>query len=57
MKMKSLNSINTSVFVSCTINEFDAPHLNLITVDNDLWSKNLTFTVGKKNFEDSPGIL
>ena len=58
VKMKSLTSIGTSTFVGCTINEFDAPNLNSITVDTENYSgENLTFTVGKKNFKDSPGIL
>ncbi len=55
--MKSLNSINTSAFKNCTINEFDAPNLNSIVVDKDRVRKNATFTVGAKNFQDSPGIL
>ena len=50
VKMKSLTSISTSVFRNCTINEFDAPNLNSITVDKDILSRNLTFAVGKKNF-------
>ena len=55
--MQSLNSINTSAFRNCTINEFDAPNLKSITVDKDLQSnENATFTVGKKNFQDSLGI-
>ena len=49
--MKNLSSINTLTFYDCTINEFDAPKLNSITVDEDLFSsKNITFIVGKKNF-------
>ena len=56
--MKSLNSINISSFEDCTINEFDAPNLNTITVDFDDYNdKNYNFTVGKKNFQDSAGIL
>ena len=56
--MKSLNSLTTSAFDDCTINEFDAPNLNSITInENPCKFKNNTFIVGKKNFEDSPGIL
>ena len=55
--MKSLNSINTSAFQNCTINEFEAPNINSITVDVDYYNKNVTFIIGKKNFQDSPGIL
>ena len=50
VKMKSLNSLSTKAFRNCTINEFDAPNLKSITVDNDYMSKNITFRVGKKNF-------
>ena len=45
--MNNLNSINTSVFGNCTINEFDAPNLNKIT------GNYFQFTVGEKNFRDS----
>ena len=51
VKMMSLTSLYTSVFNSCTINEFDAPNINSITVDSYA-----TFTVGKKNFQDYTGI-
>ena len=54
--MKSLNSINTSAFDNCSINEFDAPNLNSITVDKEK-DVEITFIVGKKNFQDSNGIL
>ena len=47
--MKSLKSINTSVFENCTITEFDAPNIYSITVDKDE-DNEITFTVGKKNF-------
>ena len=49
--MNNLNSINTSVFGNCTINEFDAPNLNKIT------GNYFKFTVGEKNFRDSQKIL
>ena len=55
--MKSLTSLSTSVFANCTINEFDAPNLHSIIVDTGYRGKNLTITIGKKNFQDSPGIL
>ena len=55
--MQSLNVINTSAFANCTINEFDAPNLESITVDTGLYDENLTITVVKKNFQDSPGII
>ena len=56
--MKNLKSMNTSAFYNCIIDEFDAPHLNSITVDlHDFRNENITFTIGKKNFENSPGIL
>ena len=56
--MKSLSSISTSAFADCAINEFDAPNINSITVDIDDYIKeNFTFTIGKKNFLDSFGIL
>ena len=57
VKMNSLNSINTLTFEDCTINEFDAQNINSITVDVDYYNKNVTFIIGKKNFQDSPGIL
>ena len=49
--MKSLNSINIATFANCTINEFDAPNLKSISKDY------CKFTIGKKNFQDSPGII
>ena len=56
--MKNLRSISTSAFAHNTIIEFDAPNLNSISIDKDMFSDdNLTFTVGKKNFKDSPGII
>ena len=56
--MKSLNAISTSVFKNCIINEFDAPSIKSITVDLYKYnSKNSTFSVGKKNFMDFPGII
>ena len=56
--MKMLNAINTSAFANCTINEFDAPNLKTITVDaNKYIAKKCSFSVGAKNFKDSPGIL
>ena len=54
--MKSLTSISTSAFGNCTINEFDAPNIESIKVfvyEN----VKFIFTVGKKNFQDSPGII
>ena len=55
--MKSLKSISTNAFANCTINEFDAPNLNSITVNfDDYNNKNLIFTVRTKNFQDSSGI-
>ena len=60
--MKTLTSLSTSAFANCTINEFDAPNINSITVvvvdddDDDDDDESITFTVGKKNFHDSPGI-
>ena len=50
VKMNSLNAISTSAFKKCTINEFDAPYLKSITVDEEYYSDNITFIVGKKNF-------
>ena len=52
--MKSLNSKNTSTFANCTIYEFDAPNLKSITIDKD---NEITFSIGKMNFQDSPGII
>ena len=49
--MKNLNSISTSAFYNCRINEFDALKLSSITDEiDDFISENCTFTVGKKNF-------
>ena len=56
--MTSLKSFGTSAFADSTIDKFDAPNLNLITVDIGKFSKEIiTFTIGKKNFQDSLGIL
>ena len=50
--------MSTSAFVNCIINKFDAPNLKSITVDFDKFRcENIIFTVGKKNFQDSPGII
>ena len=54
--MKTLTSLSTSAFAGCAINEFDAPHLDSITVDKDDY-RNVTFIVDTKNFIDSPGII
>ena len=54
--MKNLKVLNTSAFGKCSINEFDAPNLNEISVDKDV-DYEITFIVGKKNFQDSHGIL
>ena len=51
--MKSLNLIYTTAFADCIIDEFDAPNLTSITVDE----QNVTFTIRKKNFQDISGIL
>ena len=56
--MMILSSLSTLAFVDCTINDFDAPNLLSISIDIDKYnSNNATFTVGKKNFKDSPGIV
>ena len=55
--MKNLNEINTFAFENCIINEFDAPNISSIIVNNDRFCENITFTIGKKNFRDSYGIL
>ena len=48
--MKTLNTLHTSAFQNCAINEFDAPILNSIIVDTGYRVENLTITIGKKNF-------
>ena len=56
--MINLVKFDTSAFGDCVINEFDAPNLNSISIDKDKYScLKITFSVGKKNFQDSPGIL
>ena len=61
--MKSLNTLNSSAFANSTINEFDAPNLQKININyimvnvNEYGSEKITFTVGKKNFQDSPGVI
>ena len=58
MEMKNLNSLNTSSFANCTINEFVTPKLNSIIVDKDKYSSEIImFTVKKKIFFESPGIF
>ena len=37
MKMKSLNSISTFAFAECSMNEFDAPNLNSISVEKGVY--------------------
>ena len=43
--MKSLNTLGTSAFTNCFINEFNAPNLNSITIDTGYRGENLTITV------------
>ena len=60
VSLKRLNYLTSSAFANCTINKFDAPKLKTVEVDSIrvlIDRVDITFTVGKKNFQDFPGIL